>query len=245
MKLVKPQYEILSEIDGDKMLKFLERIGRVCYKSEDKIAEDSAANFIRRIVASGHESVIEHEKVTVLLTMDRIGSQSVTRHRIASFSQESTRFCNYSKEKFGGHVQFIIPGWLDFAEEVWDLKRIQFYKMHHTTRTSNQDIDVQHSTWLLSMWDAEQSYYQLLKTGWTPEEARAVLPFSLKTEIVVTANLREWRTIFKQRTSKKAHKQLRELMVPLLAEFQQRIPVIFDDLSYETKKCCGNCKCTV
>lgn len=173
------------------------------------------------LIKSGHESVLEHESISVRFICDRGVSHELVRHRLASFSQESTRYCNYSKDKFDNQVTFIIPNWLDIndgfettADVVRQMKSLhpiywQFY-------------------WTLAI--AETSYLQLLKSGWTPQQARSVLPNSLKTEIVVTANLREWRLILKQRTSNAAHPQMRELMCPLLEELKQKLPVIFNDI---------------
>ena len=141
-------------------------------------------------------------------------SHEIVRHRIASFSQESTRYCNYSKDKFDNQLTFILPEWLQADHE-------------------NQDVSHGYLIWYDAMIDSEENYKQLLNNGWTPQQARSILPNSLKTEIIITANLREWRTIFKQRTSKAAHPQMRELMCPLLDELKEKLPVIFDDISYE------------
>lgn len=205
MKLIPPSHEILSEIDGAQMLKNIELCGRVCYKSEDRITEDSAAKFISMILKSGHESVLEHEKITVRLICDRGVTHEIVRHRIASYSQESTRYCNYSKDKFGGEITFIRPFF-------W------------------ADDDEKFSVWKNTMQEIENAYIKLLEMGAKPEEARSILPNSVKTEIVVTMNIREWRHFFRLRTSAKAHPQMRELAVPLLREFQEKIPLLFDDI---------------
>jgi len=207
MKIIKPYYKILSKIDGEEILRNIERAGRTCYKSEDKISNESSENFVKMIIDRGHESVLEHEKITVLFVCDRGVSHEIVRHRIASFSQESTRYCNYSKDKFEGQITFI---------DITD----------HLPNTFVFDA------WHTALIDAEIRYNELIKSGCTPQIARSVLPNSLKTEIVVTANIREWRTIFKQRTSKAAHPQMRELMCPLLDELKTQIPVIFDDILY-------------
>lgn len=221
MKLIKPSYQILTDIQPDQILTRIERAGRTCYKSEDKVTTESAEKFVASLIKSGHESVIEHESFSVKFICDRGVSHELVRHRLASFSQESTRYCNYSKDKFDNQLTFIIPCWLDiqngFETTTEDIRQMrglnplywQFY-------------------WSLAI--AETSYIELLKGEWTPQQARSVLPNSLKTEIVVTANLREWRTIFKQRTSNAAHPQMRELMCPLLEELKQKLPVIFNDI---------------
>jgi thymidylate synthase (FAD) len=209
MKLIQPSFEILSEIDGISILKNIERAGRTCYKSEDKITSDSAERFVRALINGGHESVLEHEGISVRFVCDRGVSHELVRHRIASFSQESTRYCNYSRDGFGNELTFIIPLFEEDGTEV----------------ASSEEIE-----WKSAMRDAERHYMNLIKMGWKPQHARSVLPNSLKTEIVVTANIREWRLIFKQRASKSAHPQMRQLMCPLLEEFKKCIPAIFDDI---------------
>lgn len=213
MRIIKPFFVIEDEINGIDILKKIEKSGRTCYKSEEKITKDSAKEFIRKIIASGHESVIEHEKVTVRLICDRGVTHEIVRHRIASYSQESTRYCNYSKDKFRNEITVIEPF---------------FWKT---------DINKEkYAVWKKSMEDAEKAYFKLLELGASPQEARSVLPNSLKTEIVITMNLREWRHFFKLRTSPAAHPQMRESTKPLLDEFKKRIPVIFDDIVYEEQK---------
>jgi thymidylate synthase (FAD) len=210
MKLVKPSFHILTDINGIQILKNIERIGRVCYKSEDKITDDSAQEFVRRIIKRGHESVIEHENVSVHFTIDRGVSHELVRHRLAAYAQESTRYCDYK-----GYVEFIIPLWCtNIAKGILNIS----------------DLPQDEGLWLYTMQQLEHSYEQLRNLGWSPQQARSVLPNSLKTEIVVTCNLREWRHIFKLRTSPAAHPQMREIMEPLLWDFQNQIPVIFEDI---------------
>jgi len=204
VKIIKPYFIIEDEVDGERILKNIERYGRTCYKSENRITPDSARRFIATILKSGHESVIEHEKVTVRIICDRGVTHELIRHRIASYSQESTRYCNYRSRG----VQVIEPFFF-----VGDDKKYQI--------------------WLDAMNACEKAYNALIEAGATPQEARSVLPNSLKTEIVVTCNLREWRHFFKLRTSKRAHPQIREIAIPLLKEFQRRIPIIFDDIEAE------------
>lgn len=206
MKEIRPSFEIMDDIDGAKILQKLERCGRVCYKSEDKITEGSAEKFIGMILKSGHESVLEHEKLTVKFICDRGVTHEIVRHRIASYSQESTRYCNYSKDKFGNELTFIRPCfWADDSEE--------------------------YAVWKQAMEDIEKTYLKLISLGAKPEEARSILPNSLKTEIVCTMNLREWRHFFRLRTAERAHPQIREISVALLDELKKRIPVIFDDIN--------------
>ena len=206
MKEIRPSFKIMDDIDGAKILQKLERCGRVCYKSEDKITEGSAEKFIGMILRSGHESVLEHEKLTVKFICDRGVTHEIVRHRIASYSQESTRYCNYSKDKFGNELTFIRPCfWADDSEE--------------------------YAVWKQAMEEIEKTYVKLISLGAKPEEARSILPNSLKTEIVCTMNLREWRHFFRLRTAERAHPQIREISVALLDELKKRIPVIFDDIN--------------
>ena len=184
----------------------MERAGRVCYKSEDKITQGSAETFLANIIKRGHESVLEHEKITVSLICDRGVTHELVRHRIASYSQESTRYCNYMGEKFGRELTFIKPCF--WAED-----------------------DPKYAIWKEQMAQLEETYQRLLEAGASPQEARSILPNSLKTEIVVTMNLREWRHFFRLRTAPAAHPQMREAADMLLAAFQAELPVIFDDLS--------------
>jgi thymidylate synthase (FAD) len=207
MKLIKSNYSILTKLSGIEILKKIERIGRIAYKSEDKITENSARKFISMVVELNHLSVIEHQGFSVKFIIDRGISHELVRHRLSSFTQESSRYCNYNKDKFDNQVSFI------------DIKP-------HLTKD-------QYAQWLFSMETAERDYQTLIQDGCSPQFARSVLPNSLKTEIIVSANLREWRTIFKQRTAGDAHPQIREVMRPLLDEIKGLIPIIFDDINYE------------
>lgn len=205
MKIISPYIEVLDSIEGTQILKKIEKIGRVCYKSEDRISEDSARVFILNILKSGHESVIEHESISVRVVCDRGVSHEIVRHRIASYSQESTRYCNYSKNKFGNELTFIKPLFWDEEDELYKI-------------------------WYGEMLRVEKAYLKLISLGAKPQEARSILPNSLKTEIVMTMNLREWRHFFKLRNSQKAHPQMQEVAKMILAEFKKQIPVFFDDL---------------
>lgn len=209
MRIVEPSFEILGAPNPSAILKNIEEFGRVCYKSEDNITLDSAVPFIRRILKSGHESVIEHEKISVRIICDRGVSHEIVRHRIASYSQESTRYCNYSKNKFGNELMFIKPCF-------W-----------------TEDSPA-YSIWEKQMQSAEKCYLELIHAGVPPEEARSVLPNSLKTEIIITMNLREWRHFFQLRTSERAHPQMREVAVPLLRRMQELLPPIFEDIDCES-----------
>lgn len=203
MITIQPEIEILSTESYEDMLRRIEKIGRVCYKSEERIGEGTAEKFIAGIIKRGHESVIEHGSITVKVTCDRGVTHEIVRHRIASYSQESTRYCNYSKDAFGSEITVIRPSFLDAQG---------------------------FAIWKRSCEAAEIAYFDLLDWGCTPQEARAVLPTCLKTEVMMTANLREWRHFFKLRTAPAAHPQMREVAIPLLHQMRSQVPVIFDDI---------------
>jgi len=205
MKIIKAGYEIISPIDGMEILKHIEQIGRVCYKSEDKITDSSCISFVQRLIDRGHEAMIEHISFSVRFICDRGVSHELVRHRLASWAQESTRYCNYGNSD--GGCTFILPCF-------WS-KDSAHYK-----------------TWYTAMSFAESTYILMLKHNAKPQEARSVLPNSLKTEIIMTTNLREWRHFLKLRTAKDAHPQMQEIARPLLTELQQRIPEVFDDIQY-------------
>lgn len=183
----------------------MEAAGRTCYKSEHLISDDSAPKFIGRIIGSGHHSVIEHATLSVRFICDRGVTHELVRHRLAAYSQESTRYANYSQERFGREISVIRP----------------IFWPRHTPA---------YESWKAAMEAAESAYLDLLDAGARPEQARSVLPNSLKTEIVMTANLREWRHVINLRGSKAAHPQIREIILPLLDELHVRLPVFFDDL---------------
>ncbi|MCL2023009.1 MAG: FAD-dependent thymidylate synthase [Oscillospiraceae bacterium] len=192
-----------EEIDGELMLRRLERAGRTCYKSEGRITADSAARFVAMLLNHGHESVLEHEKITLRIICDRGVTHEIVRHRIGSYSQESTRYCNYAGEQFGREISCIRPSFWENGD-----KRLEL--------------------WRQSMKQAEKNYFALLDAGAKPEEARAVLPNSLKTEIVVTYNLREWRHFLRLRLAPAAHPQIREVAGEIQRILRQNIPLIFD-----------------
>ncbi len=212
MKIIKPEIEIIDMADYETVLKKIERIGRVCYKSEGNISDDSAERFIKGILTRQHESVVEHENITVKITCDRGVTHEIVRHRIASYSQESTRYCNYAGDKFGNEITVI------------DIASGFSYDM-------NKENDVKkYEVWKKAMDNAEQSYFELLDLGALPQEARSVLPNSLKTEIVMTMNIRSWRNFFRLRADSHAHPQMREVANLLLDEMSKKMPVFFEDL---------------
>ena len=208
MKIIEQSHEILH-IDG---LERIEIAGRTCYKSEDKITQDSADRFVKMLIKRGHEAMIEHGSATVKFITDRGVTHELVRHRTGiAFGQESTRYVNYG----GDDIQFIHPVWCS------------------TQLLNSVCIDMAEMRWHQTMHESEEAYKSLLRHGWQPEHARSVLPNSLKTEIVVTANFREWRHIFKLRavgTTGKPHPQMQALMIPVLKEFASIHPALFGDL---------------
>lgn len=207
MRIIDPSYEILTRITGDELGQ-IEKIARTCYKSEDKITGSSTEQFITTLIKNKHEAMLEHSILSVKFICDRGISHELVRHRLASFAQESTRYCNYSLDKFGSDLTFIRPFFLPENSEgyVW---------------------------WASAMQQAEVSYMELIKCGATPQEARTVLPNSIKTEVIMTANYREWRHFFQLRAARStgpAHPQMEELTIPLLKELRKKIPVIFEDI---------------
>ncbi len=212
MEIIKPSIEIIDMKDYQEMVQKIEKIGRVCYKSESRISEGSAEKFIRNILNRRHESVIEHESVTVRVICDRGVTHELVRHRIASYSQESTRYCNYAGEKFGSQITVI------------DLASGFSYDLN------DKNDRAKYKVWATAMENAEKSYFQMLELGATPQEARSVLPNSLKTEIMVTMNLRSWRNFFRLRCDSHAHPQMKEVADIALHEFKKRLPVFFEDI---------------
>lgn len=205
MIIIKPSVEFISQINGLDILKQIEKCGRVCYKSENKITDDSCIRFAQNIIKRGHETVLEHCSFTVKFICDRGVSHEIVRHRLASYCQESTRYCNYGKDQFGSEITVIEPLYLERDTEGYNY-------------------------WRDACQSAENGYFNLLEWGCSPQEARSVLPNSLKTEVVMTANIREWRHFLKLRTAQAAHPQMREVANILLSMVQKEIPVLFDDI---------------
>lgn len=214
MKIINAGFEVLTPISdgGIKELQHIEKIARVCYKSEDCITEDgeSAKKMVKMLINRDHTAMIEHSSLSVKFTVDRGISHELVRHRIASFAQESTRYCNYSKDKFGNEITVIKPCFFEEGSK-------------------------KYQEWKNAMLYAEDFYFNLLENGASAQEARSVLPNSTKTEIAITANYREWRSFFKLRTAKVAHPQMREVTIPLLKELKSILPIIFDDIEVEEK----------
>ena len=224
MNILKAGFEILTPISegGIEELKHIEKIGRVCYKSEGKITEDgeSAKKFVKMLIDRGHEAMIEHSSLSVKFVVDRGVSHELVRHRIASFAQESTRYVNYSLDKFGNEINVI-----DINNGI---------KLDNKMKNMDADtISAIIDEWTLAMEDAERHYMKMMELGATPQIARSVLPNSTKTEITISANYREWRNFFKLRVHSTAHPQMREITIPLLKELKTRLPIIFDDIQVE------------
>ena len=208
MKIVEPWVEV-EKIDGTKIMKRIERACRTCYRSEGKITEDSYKNLIKNCITRGHESVLEHEKVTVRIYSDIGSYKDLTRHRFASFSVESTRYCSYDKDKYGNEIKFINPVYIE-DKKVYEL-------------------------WQKTMQEIEKNYIEMKKLGATTDMCREVLPHSTAAEYTMTANIREWKHIFSLRANNHVHPSIRQIMIPLLKYFQKEMPEIYGDVEYDTE----------
>lgn len=205
MKIVTPKAKLLNAPTYAELLALVEQAGRTCYKSENKITDGSAEKFIAAIIKRGHEAVLEHGSLSVRFICDRGVSHEIVRHRLAAYCQESTRYCNYANDQFNGEITVIAPYFFSKDTPVYRI-------------------------WKKACENAETAYFDLLNEGCTPQEARSVLPNSLKTEVVMTADLREWRHFLKLRCTLAAHPQMREIALPLLAILKERYPVFFGDI---------------
>ena len=215
MLIIHPSFYVIDIGIRSSTLRRIEEAGRTCYKSEDKITDDSADQFIRRLIKSGHESVLEHENLSVRFIVDRGVSHELVRHRLCAFSQESTRYVDYDKHG----LTFIKPPWVYVQSGIYD---------EHIMSFNNE--------WLMAMAESAKSYHRLIAFyNWSPQQARAVLPNSLKTELVMTANLREWRHVLRLRASKAAHPQMQEVMRPLLTYMNNHLPAVFEDIVEEIR----------
>lgn len=206
MKIIKPYVEQMSPlINGVDFIKRIEKIARVCYKSEDKITDESGQAFVARLLRNGHDAMLEHaENISIKFICDRGVSHEIVRHRLFSFAQESTRYCNYGHDN---EITVIEPCF-------W------------TDRSTNYMYNI----WEDAMFQAENAYMIMIHKGASPQQARSVLPNSLKTEIVVTGNLREWRHFFKLRTDKAAHPQMQEVANMAFELLKSQVPIVFDDI---------------
>lgn len=206
MKIINPKIYV-EKFNGIQIMKRIERACRTCYRSEGKITEDSYKQLLKNCINRGHESVLEHEKITVKLICDIGVYKDITRHRIASFSIESTRYCNYSKDKFNNEINFIQPCNID------------------------EDSDL-YCFWKHALERIELDYIHMANNKATPDQMRMILPHSTAAEVTMTANIREWKHILTLRTSKHTHPAVQQLMIPLLLKFKKEMPEIFDDVEY-------------
>lgn len=201
MKIIRPSFEIKQALDYKEMLQIIEEAARTCYKSTPK---GSPEKLIRKLIKSGHTSVLEHVSIGIKLICDRGVTHELVRHRVGiAYSQESTRYCNYNKEKFGKEITVIKPSF-------WNQSSVQY------------------DEWFSAMLLCEKIYMNLIESGASPQEARSVLPNSLKTEIMVTANINEWRHIFKLRCSEKSHPDMVHIMRRIRDQFEINYPVFFE-----------------
>lgn len=196
----------VQQYNPTKVLKNIERACRTCYRSEDKITEESYKTLLKNCITRGHESVLEHEKITVTLRCDIGVYKDLTRHRHASFSIESTRYCNYNKDKFDNQLHVIKP---------------LYYNDEEKSRY-----------WANCIKEIEQTYNAMIELGCTPDEARMILPHSTAATVTMTANLREWRHILELRCTKYAHSSVQQIMIPLLLHFKETMPEIFESIEY-------------
>lgn len=246
MELINASYQILTpDLDDPRtsgiIYRQIESAGRTCYKSEDKVTDESAEKFVRALVKRGHEAMLEHASMTVRFIVDRGVSHELVRHRVASFAQESTRYCNYSQDKFRNQITVIepvffkeIPGEIKGAIRGLSIMNDYSIVKNVVDLPELNDIKKAYYQWFKVCCMAEKGYFNMLELGCTPQEARAVLPNSLKTEVVMTANMREWRHFFKLRAageSGKPHPQMLEVAVPLLNECRMKLPALFEDIS--------------
>ena len=207
MKIVNPYIEV-EKIDGIDIMKKIEKACRTCYRSEGSITEDSYKKLLKNCITRGHESVLEHEKITVRMYADIGVYKDLTRHRIASFSIESTRYCNYGKDKFDNEIKFIKPCNIEKGTKLYE-------------------------KWEKACQDIEKNYLQMAELGATPDQTRMILPHSTASEIVMTANIREWKHILSLRTTNHVHPSVRQIMIPLLIYFQKEMPEIFESVEYD------------
>ena len=206
MRIVEPWIKV-ERIDGKKIMKRIERACRTCYRSEGKITEDSYKKLLTNCITRGHESVLEHEKVTVRIYSDVGSYKDLTRHRFASFSVESTRYCSYDKDKYGNEIAFMNPIYME-NKEMYEI-------------------------WKKTMQDIENSYIKMKALGATTDMCREILPHSTAAEYTMTANIREWKHILELRTTNHVHPSIRQVLIPLLKYFKEEMPEIFGNIKYD------------
>ena len=244
LEVVQPGHEVLTPRDHIKAIpQLIELAGRTCYKSEEKITGASAEKFVQSVIRRGHESVIEHCSITVRITCDRACSHQLVRHRIAAFSQESQRYCDYAKGE-DGHLKVICPpkiaNLLGLFESVpgsglW--KHVDSGERVSTVITTASGKELQPGLWLSYISRAYVAYRALRENNIPPEDARSVLPNAVKTEVVTTFNLRQWRHVFEERAlNKHAQWQIREIMLGILTNFAILLPCVFEDQWVKTNE---------
>lgn len=220
MKIIEPSIEV-ELYDGVAIMKKIERACRTCYKSGDKITDDSYKTLLKNCLNRGHESVLEHALITIRMTCDIGVYKDLTRHRFGSFSIESTRYCNYSKDKFDNEIKFIKPM---FYKESW-------IDLNYEGEAFNEE-EYKSYLWYNCMSAIEQDYNSMAKVGAKPDELRMILPHSTAAEVTMTANIREWKHILELRANKHAHPAVQQIMIPLLLKFKEDMPEIFDSIEY-------------
>lgn len=224
MKIIDPIIEV-EKYDGIQIMKNIERACRTCYRSEGKTTEDSYKNLLQNCINRGHQSVLEHEKISVRMTCDLGVYKDLTRHRIASFSIESTRYCNYSKDKFGNELKFIRPV---FYTDTWKDKNYDGEAM--------SDEELKSYIWYVTMEDIEDAYNRMSSIdGTVPDELRMMLPHSIAAEVCMTCNIREWLHVLSLRTTNHVHPSIQQLLIPLLLKFKEDMPEIFGKVEYNTE----------
>lgn len=206
MRLVEPWIKV-ENFDGVKIMKRIERACRTCYRSEDKISEESYKNLLTNCLNRGHKSVLEHEKITVRIYSDIGTYKDLTRHRFASFSVESTRYCSYNKDKYGNEIAVVNPVYIE-DKEVFE-------------------------TWKKAIEDMEKAYMKMKELGASTDMCREILPHSTAAEYTMTANIREWKHILELRTTNHVHPAIRQVLIPLLLLFKEQMPEIFGDIEYD------------
>lgn len=208
MKIIEPIIEI-ENVNYKRIMKNLERACRTCYRSEDKITDESYKTLLKNCINRGHESILEHEKITIQMVCDIGVYKDLTRHRIASFSIESTRYCNYGKDKFDNQIKFIKPVNMEENTELY-------------------------TEWKEACENIEKHYIKMAKLGATPDQMRMILPHSTAALVTMTANVREWKHILELRASSHAHPSVEQVMIPLLIHFKENMPEIFENIEYDT-----------
>lgn len=220
MQIIEPSVKIITPLHGLELLAFIEDCGRTCYQSYD--SSNELGNMTRMLIKNGHESVLEHFSITIKAVMDIGAYKDLTRHRHASFSIESTRFCNYSRGKFGKELKFIDPCNIKKYDDT--IRDVSFTEPFYTN---------EYKLWYNTMSFIEKQYLKMSSLGMKPDQLRLILPHSTAAEVCMTANLREWRHILKLRTAKAAHPSVRQIMLIILNKFKEEIPIIFDDINID------------